>query len=164
MAAKRTKSPKRITRPAPADKKKRTATSRSSAPALKPMTTDEKARLIKPPDSYPELTERAVQAWSEHRSELRIASVTPARLLTLLSRAKTALKRENRERQKVDVRMQILADARLRAEHEAWKTLLDVYAVAKAQSRLSPQLVQAFEFLGEALTRRPAAPKTEAPK
>lgn len=60
-----------------------------------------------------------------------------------------------------------LADARLLAEHEAWKMVLDAYAVAKALSRVDPEVGHAFAFVGQAMTSKPkkknASTKEETP-
>jgi hypothetical protein len=40
-------------------------------------------------------------------------------------------------------------------------TTLDVYAVAKAQSRTAPELLRAFEFLANYFARSPRKPREE---
>ncbi len=42
----------------------------------------------------------------------------------------------------------------LPAHHDAWKMVLDAYAVAKALTRVDPELGHAFAFVGDALTPR----------
>lgn len=99
--------------------------------------------------------------WGSHCTALKVSNVTPARLRTLAKRAQRALAREEDFRARMEQKLKPLADARRLAEHEAWKTVLDAYAVAKAQARLAPDLVPAFAFMSEALARPRPRPDTE---
>jgi len=131
--------------------------------AAKALTVEEKQRLIKPIDGFPELTERFAAAWSD-RKALKVAGLSPAKLLRALEGAKKAAARENALRSKLEEKLRPLTDNRLRAEHEAWKMVLDAYAVAKALARVDPELSHAFSFLGDALTRRPKKKANESPE
>ncbi len=126
----------------------------------KPLTTEDKQRLIKPIDGFPELTERFAATWTG-RKGLKVAGLSPAKLLRALEAAKKAAAKENAFRSKFEEKLRPLTDARLRAEHEAWKMVLDAYAVAKALARVDPDISHAFAFLGEALTPR-SKKKSEA--
>lgn len=131
----------------------KSSTPRAAAkkPVAKALTTEEKQRLIKPIDGFPELTERFAAAWSD-RKALKVAGLSPAKLLRALEGARKAAARENALRSKLEEKLRPLTDNRLRAEHEAWKMVLDAYAVAKALARVDPEMSHAFAFLGDALT------------
>jgi len=122
--------------------------------AAPPLTTEDKQRLIKPIDGFAELTERFAAAWSERRA-LKVSGINPSKLLRALEQAKKAAAKEDATRRKLEEKLRPLTDARLRAEHAAWKMVLDAYAVAKALARVEPDVGHAFAFMGDALTRKP---------
>jgi hypothetical protein len=117
------------------------------------LTVEDKQRLIKPIDGFGEIAERFAAAWSD-RKALKVTGLSPAKLLRALESAKRAAARENALRSKLEEKLRPLMDARLLAEHEAWKMVLDAYAVAKALARVDPEVGHTFAFVGDALTPR----------
>jgi hypothetical protein len=149
---------------AKAAKKSAAAAKKSATPAkkraVKALSADERQRLLKPADGFTELSERFVTAWKTNRS-LKVSGASPAKIASALTRAKKAAAREETLKRKLEEKLRPLQDARLQAEHDVWKLVLDVYAVAKAQARISPELGRAFAFMGESLSKR-ARPKEAA--
>jgi hypothetical protein len=127
------------------------------------LTVEDKQRLIKPIDGFAEIAERFAASWKD-RKALKVAGLSPAKLLRAIESAKRAAARENALRSKLEEKLRPLMDARLLAEHEAWKMVLDAYAVAKALARVDPEVGHAFAFVGEALSprARKKAPATTA--
>lgn len=148
------------------------SSARAAASGPRPLSQEERQRLVKPIDGYAELAERFAAAWAENNG-LKVPGITPGKIASAVKRAKKAAAREESVRRKLEEKLRPLQDGRLQAEHDAWKLVLDAYAVAKAQSRVSPEIGRAFSFLGEALTRKrrpkapaeaPAAPATPSPE
>lgn len=133
----------------------KSSSSRSSAKKTppKPLSTDEKLRLLKPIDGFGEIAERFAAVWSD-RPTLKVTGLSPRKLLRSLEAAKKAAARENALRRKLEEKLRPLSDARLLAEHEAWKMVLDAYAVAKALARVDPTVGHSFAFVGEAMSPR----------
>jgi hypothetical protein len=75
-------------------------------------------------------------------------------VILFVERAKKASAREDALRRKLEEKLRPLQDSRIQAEHDAWKLVLDVYAVAKAQARFFPELTHAFAFMTDALAKR----------
>lgn len=52
----------------------------------------------------------------------------------------------------------------MRAEHDAWKSALDLHAMVKTAARTDPALAAPFEFFGEVFAKRKsaAAPSAES--
>jgi hypothetical protein len=123
------------------------------------LSADEKLRLIKPIDGFTEIAERFAATWKD-RQALKVAGLSPAKLLRAIESAKKAAAKENALRAKLEEKLRPLTDARLLAEHEAWKMVLDAYAVAKALARVNPEVGHAFTFVGESMTNKP---KKKAP-
>jgi hypothetical protein len=144
--------PKRATKPA-AKKGARRAAAKKAKPARPALTDEAKSRLVKPPTEYPAFVERSIAQWEDNKSTLKLANSTPARLRVLLNAARKARAREEALRAQLEKRLAPLADARLLAEDAVWRQTLDLYAVAKAQGRVLPQLVEAFAFLAELYKR-----------
>lgn len=117
------------------------------------LSAEEKQRLIKPIDGFAEIAERFADAWAD-RPTLKVAGMSPAKLARAVEVAKKSLARENALRAKLEEKLRPLSDARLLAEHEAWKMVLDAYAVAKALSRVNPEIGHAFAFVGQAMTSK----------
>jgi hypothetical protein len=120
------------------------------------LSEDERASLLRPPPTYQETVERVVSVWQSHRGALRVANRSAASLRSMLNKARRDSAREEKLRAAFELKMAPLRDARMRAEHAMWETTLDVYAVAKAQSRTAPELERAFAFLAEEFSRAPA--------
>lgn len=113
----------------------------------------ERASLLRPPPTYQETVERVVSVWQSHRGALRVANRSAASLRSMLNKARRDAAREEKLRAAFELKMAPLRDARMRAEHAMWETTLDVYAVAKAQSRTAPELERAFAFLADEFGR-----------
>lgn len=136
---------------------------RSAAPQAKTATKKrvkvvalsdaERASLLRPPPTYQETVERVVSVWQSHRGALRVANRSAASLRAMLNKARRDAAREEKLRAAFELKMTPLRDARMRAEHAMWETTLDVYAVAKAQSRTAPELERAFAFLADEFAR-----------
>ncbi|HRI70999.1 MAG TPA: hypothetical protein PK156_42500 [Polyangium sp.] len=134
----------------------KSSSSRSATKKTPPklLSVDEKLRLLKPMDGFTEIAERFAATWKD-QSTLKVAGLSPARLLRAIESAKRAAARENALRMKLEEKLRPLNDARLLAEHEAWKMVLDAYAVAKALARVNPEIGHAFTFVGAAMTNKP---------
>jgi len=145
-------------KPAPAPK---AARRRAKVVAL---SDEERASLLRPPPTYQETVERVVSTWQSHRGALRVANRSAASLRSMLNKARRDSAREEKLRAAFELKMAPLRDARMRAEHAMWETTLDVYAVAKAQSRTAPELERAFAFLGDEFSRAPKSKVTAALK
>lgn len=138
--------------------KKKTAPKKStkSSKANKPeaLSSEERMKLIKPIDGFTELTEQFAQAWTDVKHALSIKTLTPSKLKAALEKAKRSAAKEQALQRKFEEQMRPLMDARLQAEHDVWKMVLDVYAVAKAQTRVHPEIGRAFEFMSDAMKKR----------
>jgi 3-oxoacyl-[acyl-carrier-protein] synthase III len=129
----------------------------------RPLLTDEaKARLLKPPTDYLSLVERVLSQWSEHKSTLKLANSSPAKLRSQLAAARKARAKEEALRAQMEKRLAPLVDARLLADDGVWRQTLDLYALAKAQGRVLPQVAEAFGFLADVYKR--SAKESEEPK
>lgn len=131
--------------------KKSAASAAKRAP--KPLSQDERQRLVKPADGYTELAERFAVTWTANKA-LKVPGMSPSKIKSALARAEKAAAREDALKRKLEEKLRPLQDARLQAEHDVWKLVLDAYAVAKAQARVAPELGRAFAFLGDALSKR----------
>jgi hypothetical protein len=138
------KARKKVAKKLPARKKSAPARKKKALAAL---TDEQRLVKLKPPPEYPELCEKVVEVWQANRGLLRVANRTAAGLRSHLKKAMRASDKEQRFLEKMQVKLTALADDRIRAEHDVWETTLDVYAVAKAQSRTAPEILRAFEFL-----------------
>lgn len=145
--------------------KSSTKRSASKKPAPKLLSADEKQRLIRPIDGYTEVAERFAATWKD-RPTLKVAGLSAPKLERAIASAKKAAAKENALRAKLEEKLRPLTDARLLAEHDAWKMVLDAYAVAKALARVNPEMGHVFAFVGEAMTNKPkkkAQPTPEQP-
>lgn len=134
--------------------KKGAASRKKPAPAA--LSVEEKQRLLKPITGFGDLIERLSTTWKEHGGRVKVPGMTPAKLGSLLRKAERASKREEAVRTTLEAKLQPLADARLKAEHEAWKSALDLYAMVKTAARTDPAIAMPFEFFAEALAKRRA--------
>lgn len=151
------KTPKTSAKKAPVAK---TSAAKSVAPTktkrrvkVVALSDAERASLLRPPPTYQETVERVVSVWQSHRGALRVANRSAASLRSMLNKARRDAAREEKLRAAFELKMAPLRDARMRAEHAMWETTLDVYAVAKAQSRTAPELERAFAFLADEFAR-----------
>lgn len=129
------------------------ARAKAAAPAL---TTAEKQRLLKPLTGFGDLVNRLSATWKAHGRSIKVPGLSPASLASKLRRAQKAAEREDTLRATLTAKLQPLADARLRAEHDAWKSALDLYAMVKTAARADPALSAPFEFFSEAFANRKA--------
>lgn len=140
--------------PTKANKK---ANKKAKKKAEQALSAAEKRRLLKPLRDYPELLKRLIDTWRSHARQVRMPGMTSAALAARLRKAIAASAREDALRTKLEQRLQPLADARLRAESDAWKGALDLYAMLKSAARNDPGLMGPFAFFAEAVTHRSSA-------
>jgi hypothetical protein len=160
-SAKGSKGAKKSAAAKPAKAAKKSARAKIAAPAL---SVSEKQRLLKPLNGYGDLIGRLVSVWKEHGRVIKVPGLTPAALAARLKRAQRASEREDALRARLTARLQPLADARMRAEHEAWKSALDLHAMVKTAARTDPALGTPFEFFGEAFARRRSSASESEPE
>lgn len=122
------------------------------APVL--LTTEQRRKLLKPRDDFEELVEQIARTWNTARA-LRVPGLTAPRLLSMLKRARSAAQREQAVREKMERTLRPLYDARLLAENEVWRAVLDVNAAVKLYARNDPALGETFDFIAAALTSGP---------
>ncbi|MFO0563553.1 MAG: hypothetical protein U0269_36350 [Polyangiales bacterium] len=125
--------------------KPKRAVVKSREPAL---TTDERRRLLKMRDDSDDVAERAVALWSTWR-DVRVRGLSPAKLRSLMVKAKNAAQKEAFTESLWEAKMRPLQDARLRAEDAAYRALLDLHAQVKVLGRNDPAVLEAFSFLAE---------------
>lgn len=150
-ASKRTAKKKTATKKATTTKKKATARKRA-APAL---TAAERSSLVRLPANADDLVEQLVRVWKNEGRALRAPGYSAAKLASLLAKASKAAQKDERLRARLEPQLVAATDARLVAQDALWRAVLDVYAMIKAQSRLSPELEPAFAFLTETFARGP---------
>lgn len=156
MAATKKKTPKQTQKASAKASKGAKASAPRKATKKAPrklLSFEEKQRLIKPIDGFTEIAERFAAAWTE-RPTLKVAGLSAAKLSRAVEVARKSLARENALRAKLEEKLRPLSDARLLAEHQAWKMVLDAYAVAKALARVDPEVGHAFAFVGQAMTTK----------
>lgn len=176
--AKKTTAKKSTTKPAKsvakkAAPKKKPAAKPPSAPKRKAavskpsLSADARRKLLRPRSDYAELVEQVAVQWDQNRV-LRVPNLTASRLRKFSRDAQTAVSKETALRAKLDRQLQAVTDARLRAEDNVWRAVLDVNAAVKLFARSDETLPERFSFLTEALTSaratvepaEPAAPVT----
>lgn len=135
---------------------------RVKPPALAP---EARAALRRPPETYPQLVEQTVAAWKTHSRSLRLEGRSPAKLAALSRVAERARAKEQALRAKMEAQLRPLVDARMLAEDELWKQVLDVYRLVRAVAPIRPELTPAFAELVEHFSRpgRPSADDADAP-
>jgi len=154
MARTKSSPKKKSAKKSPARAKKTAKRTTKRAAVLTPET---RGSLLRPPDGYDELVRRFVDAWNENPT-LKVTELSAKKLASMLARAERAFEKESAYEQKVAARMLPLRDARMVAEDAVWRSVLDAYAVAKAQGRRIPALEEAFSFFGDKLGgRRPSS-------
>lgn len=158
MAKKRAKNAKKKAPATPAKKAQATKKGvvRKSVKRSPPvrLTTEERQALLKPISNYDDLVERFVRTWSAEGSALKAPGHTPAKLASLLTRAKRTAEKEERLRAALEPKLEAAMDARLTAQDELWRTLMDIWAMAKAQARTQPELGTAFAFMADVFSRK----------
>lgn len=132
-------------------KKKVAKRSQKRAPAVL-LTTEQRQVLLKPVSNYDDIVDRFVRAWGAEGSRLRAPGYTPAKLASLLKKAKLTAEKEERLRANIEPKLQAAMDARLVAQDALWRALMDIWAMAKAQSRTQPELGTAFGFMADVFT------------
>ncbi|WP_053236995.1 hypothetical protein [Sandaracinus amylolyticus] len=119
-------------------------------PAPIALTPAERSRKLRPRRDYRELIETFLRVWEENPS-VRLTGLTRAQLRRALGLAIKAADKEDALRREADTKLRVLMDARLVAEDDLWRKLLDANALVRAQSRVDPRLAEAFAFLSDAL-------------
>ncbi|MBI4617977.1 MAG: hypothetical protein HY720_30495 [Planctomycetes bacterium] len=114
--------------------------------------------MLRPATNYEEAAGKAVKEWSARRSLVRVPNLSPKRLEALVKKAKRA---QDTER-KAEQRLQVARDARMRAQHDAWKALLDLKAFVETAARRAPELIKAFDFLIRLMKRESAGSGSKA--
>ncbi|MBI4617892.1 MAG: hypothetical protein HY720_30050 [Planctomycetes bacterium] len=137
-------------KPQPATRK--AATRRKKPAGKKALTARERSRLLRPATNYEEAAGKAVTEWTARRKIVKVPDLTPKRLQALVNKAKRAQGKERKAAQ----RLQLAKDARMLADHTAWKALLDLKAFVETASRRAPELLKAFDFLIRLMKRAPA--------
>ena len=117
--------------------------------------------MLKPLTEFGDLVERLVEVWGTHGKRVRVPGLSPAKLASKLRAAERANKKEDALRTAFEAKLQPLADARLRAEHDVWKNALDLHAMVKTAARTDPAIAKPFEFFADALTKRRTGAKSE---
>ena len=148
MAKKRTKTSSKKAAKKTAAKKKTVRKSAKRAPIVL-LTGEERAALLKPTSNYDDVVERFVRAWQNEGARMKAPGYTPAKLRSLLGKAKRAAEKEERLLAALEPRLGAAMDARLKTQDALWRALVDVWAMAKPQTRTQPELGDAFAFMAE---------------
>jgi len=142
----------------------KSSASRKKKAAPIALSVEEKRRFLKPLTGFGELIARLVDTWKAHGSKVKVPGLSPARLGSLLRKAERASQREEATRTALEAKLSPLADARLRAEHEAWKSALNLHAMVKSAARTDPGIALPFAFFADALVRKRAGGAQAEPK
>lgn len=86
--------------------------------------------------------------WSTWR-DVRVRGLSPAKLRSLVVKAKNAAQKEAFTESLWEAKMRPLQDARLRAEDAAYRALLDLHAQVMVLGRNDPVGLEAFAFLAD---------------
>ena len=116
--------------------------------SAKRLLPDERKSLVRPPIEYAEVIGNAIEAWSTSGKALRVTDRSPAALKSMLRKATTAADREQKLQRVYEAKLGALTDARMVAQADAWKALLDLYAAVRA-ARGNEQIQEAFAFLAD---------------
>ena len=84
---------------------------------------------------------------------MRVKAGSPAKLGALLRASKRAQKKLDAASQAAS----LANDALLVANDAAWRMILAAYGMAQANAKTAPEVLQSFDFLGEAFARPAAA-------
>ncbi len=133
---------------------------RKAKPAGRLLNTKQIQSLLKPPENYEELAEKAVEAWERVRSFVRIPGMNPGSLSGLLRRARQRQRLEAVIRDRVEITLKHAQQARMQADDAAWRGVLKVWRFVKPYASENEQVKNAFLFLAEALSH----PRAEAEK
>ncbi len=121
------------------------------APRAQPagLTREGKLGLLKPASDYDTVAADAIAAWKSNGRYIKVPDMTAASLGRDVRVATRAWDKERVLRAKMDAKLQPLADARMRAESQAMRGLLDLYAEVKSSARRRPELLDAFASLAD---------------
>lgn len=147
MAKKRTKSSSKKAAKRSASKKTVRKSVKRAPIAL--LTAEERGALLNPITNYDDVVERFVRAWKEEGVRMKAPGYTAGKLSSLLAKAKRADEKEERLRAQLEPRIAAAMDARMKAEDALWRALLDIWAMAKPQTRTQPEIGDAFAFMSE---------------
>lgn len=138
----------------PATKAKKGATAKKSAApkrkkkAIVALTTEERRKLLKLRADSDDVGERAATQWAV-RKDVKVSELSPAKLRSLVDKARKAKQREDAVRAQMEAKVRPLQDARLLAEDAAYRAMLDLHAQVKTLGRKDPSVLEAFAFLAE---------------
>ncbi|MCC6874248.1 MAG: hypothetical protein IT378_08050 [Sandaracinaceae bacterium] len=135
----------------------RKARARRSSPAR--LDPEVSSKLLRPPSDFDDTIERFAAAWSGDGRAVRVPGVTPSKLVSALAKAQKAAARYEAERLVLERKLGVLRDAKALAADEAWRGLLDAWAIVKAHLRRSPELAEAFAFMSDAFPGGPGGPR-----
>lgn len=152
MATKKTSSRARKPR------EERSSRSRRTKPAGRLLSVKEIQSLLKPPENFEELADKAIEAWNRVRAIVRIPGLSPNALSSLIKRARQRQHVENALRERLELALKRAQHARLLADDAAWKGVLRVWRFVKPVASENEQVKSAFLFLADALSR----PRAEA--
>ncbi|MBI2060804.1 MAG: hypothetical protein HYT87_13635 [Nitrospirae bacterium] len=132
---------------------------RSTAPG-RLLSVAEIQRLLKPPENFEELADKAIEAWNRVRANVRIPGMSPGALAGLVKRARQRQTVEAALREGLELTLKRAQHARLIADDAAWKGVLKIWRFVKPVASENEQVKNAFLFLADALSR----PRAEAEK
>ncbi len=166
-AKKSTSKPAKFAAKKPAPKRKPavkapSAPKRKAAASKPSLSADARRKLLRPRSDYAELVEQVAVQWDQNRV-LRVPKLTASRLRKLARNAQTAVSKETALRAKLERQLQVISDARLLAEDNVWRAVLDVNAAVKLFARSDETLPERFGFLTDALTSARASVEPAAP-
>lgn len=143
--------------------KKKTVKKAAKRAPVALLTGDQRATLLKPAVNYDDIVERFVRAWKAEGARLKAPGYSAAKLTSLVAKAKRASEKEERLIASVEPKLGAAMDARLIAEDAVWRALLDIWAMAKPQTRTQPELGDAFAFMSDVFTGGRARPGPSTP-
>ena len=127
-------------------KKKKQKNAAKRKPSVPGLTSDERARLMRPPSDFDEALASMAQALKKHRL-VRVEGLSAAKLRSLATKAERTRGAEDAFRSAAEFKLRALADARMLAEDAAWRAALDVWDMAKSVGRRRPEILDAFDFM-----------------
>jgi hypothetical protein len=145
-ASKKKASKKKAAKKTAAKKTVRKAVKRAPVVLL---TAEERGALLNPITNYDDVVERFVRAWENEGARMKAPGYTPGKLSSLLAKAKRATEKEERLLAQLEPKLAAAMDARMKSQDAVWRALLDVWAMAKPQTRTQPELGDAFAFMAE---------------
>ncbi|UJR78576.1 hypothetical protein [Sandaracinus amylolyticus] len=125
---------------------KRTARKSEAAARL---SSDEKARMLKPGEDLDEMIETFESGWRAVAKKVKVPGVTPAALAASGRRAAQARAKETALETKLLAKLAPLRDQRMRAGDEAMRLLFKARKIARAVADGDPEVAEAFARFDE---------------